>query len=86
MWSSVLMRTSVIRQVVLTFCVAGVGPASSVFAQAQPAVPGSLPAAVQQAAAGGTQVRRLTADEAVRLAAETTSAFRSPASIRRSRI
>jgi outer membrane protein TolC len=69
MWSAVLMRTFVTRQVVLTLCVAGLGPASSVFAQAQPA-PGVLPAAVQQAAAGGTQVRRLTADEAVRLAAE----------------
>ena len=66
------MRTSVILPVVLTMCVAVLAPSSSVFAQVpqSPAGGGLLPAAVQQAAANGTQVRRLTADEAVRLAAE----------------
>ena len=66
------MRTFVLRPVVMTLCMAGLAPSSSVFAQGQlsPARSGQLPAAAQQAAAGGTQVRRLTADEAVRLAAE----------------
>ena len=66
------MRTFVLRPVVMTLCVAGFAPSSSVFAQGRLAAAGGgvLPAAVQQAAAGGTQVRRLTADEAVRLAAE----------------
>jgi len=63
------MRTFVLRPVVMTLCMAGLAPLSSAFAQAPPGA-GVLPAAVQQAAAGGTEVRRLTADEAVRLAAE----------------
>jgi HAE1 family hydrophobic/amphiphilic exporter-1 len=72
MWSSVLMRTFLIRPVVMSLCLAGLAPSTSVFAQGRLAAAGRgvLPAAVQQAAAGGTQVRRLTADEAVRLAAE----------------
>ena len=66
------MRTSGILPVVMTLCVAGLTPSSSVFAQGRQAAAGGvlLPAALQQAAAAGTQVRRLTADEAVRLAAE----------------
>lgn len=65
------MRTSVIRPVVMTLCVTALAPSSSVFAQNRVAAAGVLlPAAVQQAAASETQVRRLTADEAVRLAAE----------------
>ena len=67
------MRTFVLRPVVMTLCVAGLAPSSSVFAQGRLAAAGGrvlAPAAVQQAAASGTQVRRLTADEAVRLAAE----------------
>src|SRR6185436_5382353 len=72
-WSSVSMRTFVLRPVVMTLCVAGLAPSSSVFAQGRLAAAGGrvlAPAAVQQAAASGTQVRRLSADEAVRLAAE----------------
>ena len=66
------MRTLLIRPVVMTLCVAGLAPSSSVFAQGRLIAAGGslLPAAAQQAAASGTQVRRLTADEAVRLAAE----------------
>lgn len=65
------MRTSVISPVVM-ICLAGLTPSSSVFAQTRQAAAGGvlLPAALQQAAATGTQVRRLTAEEAVRLAAE----------------
>jgi outer membrane protein len=71
-WSSVLMRTLVLRPIVMTFCLAGLAPSSSVFAQGRLAAAGGgvLVPAVRQAAASGTQVRRLTADEAVRLAAE----------------
>src|SRR6185503_20148266 len=73
-WSSVLMRTFVLRPVVMTLCVAALAPSLSVFAQggrlAAAGGGGLTPAAVQQAAASGPQVRRLTADEAVRLAAE----------------
>ena len=66
------MRTSGILPVVMAVCVTGLTPSSSVFAQGRQAAAGGvlLPAALQQAAATGTQVRRLTADEAVRLAAE----------------
>src|ERR1700741_5230542 len=67
------MRTFVLRPVVVALCGAGLAPSSSVFAQGRLAAAGGrvlVPAAVQQAAAGGKQVRRLTADEAVRLAAE----------------
>jgi len=56
----------------MMLCVAGLAPSSSVFAQGRLTAAGGglVPAALQQAAASGTQVRRLTADEAVRLAAE----------------
>jgi HAE1 family hydrophobic/amphiphilic exporter-1 len=57
----------------MTLCVAGLAASSSVFAQVRLAAAGGgglTPTAVQQAAARGPQVRRLTADEAVRLAAE----------------
>ena len=64
------MRTSVIRPVVILLCLAGLGHSSSVFAQSRLAAGGVLLPAAAQAAASGTQVRRLTADEAVRLAAE----------------
>jgi HAE1 family hydrophobic/amphiphilic exporter-1 len=66
------MRTSVIRPVAISLCVAGLALSSSVFAQGRLSADGVLlPAAMRQAAAaGGTEVRRLTADEAVRLAAE----------------
>ena len=67
------MRTPVIGPVVITLCAFGYASSTSVSAQTRP-VPGVLlPAAVQQAqqaVADGRQVRRLTADEAVRLAAE----------------
>ena len=63
------MRTLVITPVVMTVCVFGFVSTASVFAQSRPLASGVLPAA-QQTAAGGTQVRRLTADDAVRLAAE----------------
>ena len=68
------MRTSAIRSVVFTLC--AVGFASPVSVSAQTRAPGGLvlpdaaQQAAQQAAASGAQVRRLTADEAVRLAAE----------------
>ena len=68
-WSSVLMRTPVIRLVAVTLFV-GLASTPSVSAQAQPPAPGVLLPSAQQTAAAGTQVRRLTADEAVRLAAE----------------
>ena len=67
------MRTPVIYSVVFTLCAVGFALPLSVSAQTR--VPGGLvlPETAQQAAqaaAGGAQVRRLTADEAVRLAAE----------------
>jgi outer membrane protein len=64
------MCTSVIRRAVAAMlCLAGVVSSPSVFAQVRPTA-GLIRPAAQQSAAGGTQVRRLTADEAVRLAAE----------------
>lgn len=67
------MRTPVIGPVVITLCAFGFASSPSVSAQTRP-VPGVLlPSAVQQAqqaVADGRQVRRLSADEAVRLAAE----------------
>lgn len=69
------MRTPVIRSVVITLCAFGIASSPSVSAQTRPAPGGGLilPAAAQQAAqqaADGRQARRLTAEEAVRLAAE----------------
>jgi HAE1 family hydrophobic/amphiphilic exporter-1 len=64
------MRTSEIRLVAFTLAVFGLASPLSVSAQTQPAAPGVILPAAQQSAAVGTQVRRLTADEAVRLAAE----------------
>jgi HAE1 family hydrophobic/amphiphilic exporter-1 len=67
---TVSMCTSAFRRAVAaTLCLAGFASSPSVFAQARP-VPGVIVPAAQQSAAGGTQVRRLTADDAVRLAAE----------------
>jgi HAE1 family hydrophobic/amphiphilic exporter-1 len=67
------MRTPVIGLVVIALCAFGSAASTSVSAQSRP-IPGViLPAAAQQAqqtVADGRQVRRLTADEAVRLAAE----------------
>lgn len=64
------MRTPVIRLVALTLFVAGPGSMMPVDAQTRLAASGVFLPAAQQSAATGTQVRRLTADEAVRLAAE----------------
>src|SRR5689334_11985728 len=63
------MRTSEIFPAVMTLCAFGFVSTASVSAQSRPLATGVVPAA-QQTAAGGTQARRLTADEAVRLAAE----------------
>ncbi len=67
------MRTPVIRSVVITLCVVGFASPASVSAQTRVrgglALPDAAQQAAQQAASSG-QVRRLTADEAVRLAAE----------------
>jgi outer membrane protein len=60
------MRKSVVRSAVLVVAMAAFGMPLSVFAQARE----GLLLAAQQAAAAAPQVRRLTADEAVRLAAE----------------
>jgi outer membrane protein len=60
------MRRSVIRSCVLAVAMAGFGMPLSVFAQARE----GLLLSAQQAPAAAAQVRRLTADEAVRLAAE----------------
>jgi HAE1 family hydrophobic/amphiphilic exporter-1 len=70
MWSPVLMRTPVIRPVAVALCVVVYASTSSVSAQTRPVASGVILPAAQQTAAAGTQVRRLTADEAVRLAAE----------------
>ncbi len=75
------MRTSVIHSVVITLCAFGFVSTVSVSAQTRlpaneqrrsgvPADRAVLLPAAQQTAAGGTTVRRLTAEEAVRLAAE----------------
>ena len=68
------MRTPVIRPVVTALCAAVFLSPMSVSAQTRAPQrrepPASLQQAAQQAAAAATQVRRLTADEAVRLAAE----------------
>ena len=67
------MRTPVIGPVVITLCAFGFASSSSVSAQTRPAPSVLLPAVAQQAAQAAAdpgQVRRLTADEAVRLAAE----------------
>ena len=68
------MRTHVIRSVVITLCVAGFASPVSVSAQARVrgglVLPEAAQQAAQQAAASGEQVRRLTLEEAVRLAAE----------------
>src|SRR5688572_17817602 len=63
------MRTPVIRLAV-TLSVVGVASTLSLSAQTRPAEPGVILPSAQQTAAAGTEVRRLTADEAVRLAAE----------------
>jgi HAE1 family hydrophobic/amphiphilic exporter-1 len=62
------MRTPVIRLV--AFALSVLASTLSVSAQTGPAASTVLLSAAQQSAATGTQVRRLTADEAVRLAAE----------------
>jgi outer membrane protein TolC len=64
------MRTLVIRSVAVTLCVAGLATPPSVFAQSRPPAGGVILPAARQNAAAAAQVRRLTADEAVRLAAE----------------
>jgi outer membrane protein len=67
------MRTPVIHPVVITLCAFGFAASTSVSAQTRPVRGVLLPAAVQQAqqtVTDGRQIRRLTADEAVRLAAE----------------
>jgi outer membrane protein TolC len=64
------MRTSVIAPVVITLCAFGFASTVSVSAQTRLPASGVLAPAAQQTAAGGTQVRRLTVDEAVRLGAE----------------
>ena len=64
------MRTSVMSPVVMALCAFGFMSAASVSAQTRQPASGVIGPAAQQTAAGGTQVRRLTADEAVRLAAE----------------
>jgi HAE1 family hydrophobic/amphiphilic exporter-1 len=64
------MRTPVIHLVVCTLAVVGPASTLSVFAQTRLAASGVILPAAQQTAAAGTQVRRLTAEEAVRLAAE----------------
>ena len=66
------MRTPDIRLVVaVTLFIVGLGSVKPAVAQTRLTAPGALrPAAQQQGAAAGSQVRRLTADEAVRLAAE----------------
>jgi len=63
------MRTLSTRACVLTLVLAAFGTPLSVFAQAVRAGEG-ITLAAQQAPPAGTQVRRLSADEAVRLAAE----------------
>lgn len=63
------MRTSVIRSCAIALVLAAFGTPLSVSAQTARPAEGILLAA-QQAPAAATQVRRLTADEAVRLAAE----------------
>ena len=68
------MRTPALRSVVIMLCAAGCATPISVSAQSRLrgglVLPDVAAQAAQQAAASGTQVRRLTADEAVRLAAE----------------
>src|SRR5262245_49418206 len=67
------MRTPVIRSVVTMLFAVGFACPLSVSAQTRadgPTRPAVMQQAVQQAAAGGTDVRRLTVEEAVRLAAE----------------
>jgi outer membrane protein len=64
------MRTPLTRTCVVTLIVAAFGNLPSVSAQAPQALEGVRLAAQQAPAAGQAQVRRLTADEAVRLAAE----------------
>jgi HAE1 family hydrophobic/amphiphilic exporter-1 len=56
--------------VVMALCAFGFMSTASVSAQTRQPASGVIGPAAQQTAAGGTQVRRLTADEAVRLAAE----------------
>src|SRR5688572_32880934 len=70
MWSPVSMRTPVFRLVACTLAVTGLASTTSVSAQTPSSAPGVILPAAQQSAAAGTQVRKLTADEAVRLAAE----------------
>ena len=68
------MCTPALRSVVIMLCAAGCATPISVSAQSRVrgglVLPDVAAQAAQQAAASGTQVRRLTADEAVRLAAE----------------
>ena len=64
------MRTLVIPSAAVTLCALGLAAPPFVSGQSRLAAGGVLLPAAQQAAAAGTQVRRLTADEAVRLAAE----------------
>jgi outer membrane protein TolC len=71
------MRTFVIRSIVITLCLAASDASRSVSAQTRFAIGSAIaPAARQAAAADGAQVRRLTADEAVRLAAENNLGIR----------
>jgi outer membrane protein len=63
------MRTFVIRSIAVTMCVAGCGLPLSVSAQTRPLAARASQAA-QDAVADGAPVRRLTMDDAVRLAAE----------------
>jgi outer membrane protein TolC len=68
------MRTPVIRLALTALCAAAFASSASVSAQTGSAQgqprPGAIAQAAQQAAAAGTQVRRLTIEEAVSLAAE----------------